>query len=178
MRKRNFTVLFLTVSFIPLLFVSNLHAKDKIRMKLPTQKRMLTQPMQEEAKPPLELIQPNDQCRWCIEGTYKIIWKSSLPKVTELRIEILRNTGANYLIIAENAQNTGEFAWTIPLTNFNFGLGFWKLKISTLDGEHQAITNFQIGKPLLLSEPQSNRTWRKASTATSRSQTRAPKLRC
>ena len=161
MRQRNLVGLFLTVSFITLLFFSNLYAEEKIRMKLPIQKRKVTQPIQEEAKPALELIQPNDQSRWCVEGTYKIIWKSSLPKVTELRIEILRNTGVNYLVIAANAQNTGEFVWNIPFTKFNFGQGFWKLKISTLDGKHEVITNFQIGKPLLLSEPQSNRTWRK-----------------
>jgi hypothetical protein len=130
-------------------------------MKLPIQKRMVTQPIQEEAKPTLELTQPNDQSRWCVEGTYKITWKSSLPKVTKLRIEVLRNTGVNYLVIAANAQNTGEFVWTIPFSKFNFGQGFWKLKISTLDGKHKVIKNFQIGKPLLLSEPQSNRTWRK-----------------
>jgi len=161
MRQRNLAGLSLTVILITLFFVSNLYAKDKIRMQLPIQKRMVTQPIQEEAKPPLELIQPNDQSRWCIDGTYKISWKSSLPKATELRIEILRNTGGNYLVIAGNAQNTGEFVWTIPFTKFNFGQGFWKLKISTRDGKHEVITDFQIGQPLLLSEPQSNRTWRK-----------------
>jgi hypothetical protein len=161
MRQRNLTGLSLTVSLITLLFVSSLYAKDKLRMKLPIQKRTVAQPVQQEAKPPLELIQPNDQSRWCVEGTYKIIWNSSLPKATELRLEILRNTGANYFVIATNAQNTGQFAWTIPFTKFNFGQGLWKLKISTPDGKHKVITNFQIGKPLLLSEPQSNRTWRK-----------------
>lgn len=161
MHQRNLASLFLIVSFITLFFVSNLYAKDRFQMKLPIQKRMATQPVQEEEKPPLELIQPNDQSRWCVEGTYKIVWKSSLPEETALRIEILRNTGVNYIVIASNAQNTGELAWTIPLTKFNFGQGSWKLKISTLDGKQQVVTNFQIGRPLLLSEPQSNRTWRK-----------------
>ena len=161
MRQRSLVGLSLTVGFFTLFFVSSLCAKDKMRMKLPIQKRTVTQPIQEETKPPLELIQPNDKSRWCVEGTYKILWKSSLPEATELRVEILRNTGANYLVIAESAKNTGEFAWTIPLTKFNFGQGLWRLKISTLDGKHEVITNFQIGKPLLLTEPQSNRTWRK-----------------
>ena len=106
MHQRNFASLFLTISFIMLFFVSNLYAKDRFQMKLPIQKRMATQPVQEEEKPPLELIQPNDQSRWCVEGTYKIIWKSSLPEETALRIEILRNTGANYLVIASRMHKT------------------------------------------------------------------------
>lgn len=159
---RTFTGIFITISLVTVLFASNLCAKDKIRMKFPTRKQVMTQQTKEEEKPPLELTQPNDQSSWCVEGTYKITWKSSLPKETRLSIEVLRNTGANYLVIAADAQNTGELAWTIPFNKFNFGQGFWKLKISTQDGKYNVVTNFQIGKPLMLSEPQSNRTWRKS----------------
>jgi len=161
MRLKTSTGLFITISLITILSAPNLYAKDKIRIKMPIQKQVVNQQTKEEAKPPLELTQPNDNSRWCLEGTYKITWQSSLPKETKLRIEILRSNGANYHIIAANAQNTGELAWTIPFNKFNFGQGIWKFKISTSDGKHKVVTNFQIGKPLMLSEPQSNRTWRK-----------------
>lgn len=164
MRLRTLIDLFIMIGLITILLASNLYAKDKIRMKVPIQKQVVTQQAKEDEKPPLELTQPNGQSRWCVEGTYKITWKSSLPKETKLRVEVLRNTSASYLVVAADSLNTGELAWTIPFNKFNFGQGFWKLKISTLDGKHKVVTNFQIGKPLMLSEPQSNRTWRKGNT--------------
>lgn len=114
--------------------------------------------------PNLTFIEPNGDTRWCIERPNTVRWNTQLPANTNVKIEVITSWDEIRHTITGSTPNSGSLQCTIPSANFNFGMGSYRLRISTLD--NSVVTEselFIIGKPLSLTEPQSNRTWRKGS---------------
>jgi len=114
--------------------------------------------------PNLTFIEPDGDTRWCIEKPNTVRWNTLLPANADVKIEVITSWDEIRHTITGSTLNTGSLQFTIPSANFNFGMGSYRLRISTLDDS--AVTEsdlFIIGKPLSLSEPKSNRIWRKGS---------------
>ena len=115
--------------------------------------------------PNLTFIEPNENTRWCIEKPNTVRWNTLLPNNTNVKIEVITSWDEIRHTATSSTANTGSFTFTIPAAGFNFGMGSYRLRISTLDDSVVTESDlFIIGKPLSLSEPKSNRTWRKGSS--------------
>ncbi len=121
------------------------------------------------SSPDITFTQPTANTRWCVNNQYTIQWDSTLPPSTNVKIEVITSWGELRHTIASSTPNDGSYQWTIPLPNFNFGSGSYRIKIGTLN--NSAVTEsalFTIGKQLSLTEPKSNRIWRKGNQHTIR----------
>ena len=114
----------------------------------------------------LSITRPEAGARWCIGKQNSIQWTSSnIPATTNLKIELLNTMGSLFKVITGSTPNTGSYAWDISATQYNFGEGSFKIRISALDNTASTTgPDFKLGKELSLRAPMSNHTWRKGSS--------------
>jgi hypothetical protein len=68
------------------------------------------------APPRIEVTSPNGDEHWCIDKTQEITWSSEGVPVPFVKIEYSVNGGTSWETIADNTENDGSYAWTIPDT--------------------------------------------------------------
>jgi hypothetical protein len=115
----------------------------------------------------IKVVKPDGASEWCIGSTNAITWESGLPPGTNLKIDVLGSTRQPFQSVAGSIPNTGSYSWTISPSQYNFGLGFFHIKVSTQDGSSFAESDrFKIGRELFLDNPKSQYVWRKGSSYT------------
>ncbi len=115
----------------------------------------------------LAILAPETGARWCVGEPQTVRWRTSLPAATRVKVELLRSDNSPFRVLAADAPNTGTFTFTLTAAEFGFGSGTLRLRLSTSDGTVVSTTgNFQLGKPIMLSNPKAQYTWRKGSAYT------------
>lgn len=115
----------------------------------------------------LAILSPETGTQWCVGEPQTIRWRSSLPATEKLKLELLLSDNSPFRVLSPSAPNTGSYAFNMTAAEFGFGSGTLRLRISSADGKVVSTTgNFQLGKPLFISNPKSQYTWRKGSAYT------------
>lgn len=118
-----------------------------------------------QTAPPFSLKSPASGTRWCLGTQQTLRWTTNLPADRKLKLELLDGVGNVFKLIATNVPNQGTHAWNLDPSQYVFGEGTFKLRISTVDGSVKTDSphTFVLGRPLTLSAPQPQHTWRQGS---------------
>lgn len=123
------------------------------------------------ATPALGIVSPATNTGWCTNQAHEFRWSSTLPADSTVSIDLMRSDGTTvWKSIASNIPDSGSHSWA-GLTDAQFSSGSISLRprIRNADNSVVKIGEFMhFGKPLMISAPQSNHTWRKRSQYTIR----------
>ena len=61
----------------------------------------------------LTVTAPGTGAAWAIGTAQAITWSSNLPPTGTVKVELSRNNGTSYTVLAASAPNSGSFAWTV-----------------------------------------------------------------
>ncbi len=125
---------------------------------------------EQQEKAPIEITSPKQYEGWATDTPHTISWNTTLPAETNVKIEIIKDDASGTTVwntVAADTPNTGSYQWQgIPSSQYNSVSRVMKVRISTLDDSHVAVSDvFTFGKPLYLHQPSAAVTWRKGSTA-------------
>jgi hypothetical protein len=65
------------------------------------------------ASPTLAVSAPLAGASWAVGSTQAIRWTTNLPGSGTVKLELSRNGGSSYTVLASAAPNSGSFAWTV-----------------------------------------------------------------
>lgn len=113
------------------------------------------------------ISEPAANQTWCTNKPHTFHWTStSLPAGSQIKIDLMRSDGGSvWQAITASTANTGSYQWP-GLTDAQFASGMITVRprISTTDGSVSKIGDMlHFGKPLMVSKPSSNLTWRQGS---------------
>jgi hypothetical protein len=63
--------------------------------------------------PALGITAPATGASWTVGATQNVTWTTNLPAATTVKVELSRNGGTSYTVLAAAAPNTGSFSWTV-----------------------------------------------------------------
>src|SRR4030066_303742 len=95
------------------------------------------------SKSSINVTYPNEGKVIIVSTSCLILWQRTGIQNNKARIVLLKSTGEKVMVIAEAANNTGKYAWTVP---YSIPMGSYRIRVKA-----GSITNkgaiFQIKKP-------------------------------
>jgi len=173
MRPRTIAAILTTTAILITVTVGATPGRRSVRPTKPSIVRprvpRIVKPTQQSTDP-LAVTSPKKYEGWGTDSKHTVKWTTTLPSTMKVKIELIQNDAAKTLFrtLTSSALNTGSYEWEgIPASQFNSVSRGLKVKISTVDNSHTAISElFTFGKPLYLHQPAAAYTWRKGSTVT------------
>jgi chitodextrinase len=119
--------------------------------------------------PSIAVVAPAGAVNWGVGSRHQIRWNHNLGTKKYVRIEVSRDGGASYSVIAASVKNTasssGTYAWTVTGPNSSAAL----IRISSTDGAASDVSDqpFTIAAPFVqLITPNGGETWVPGTSAT------------
>jgi ELWxxDGT repeat protein len=109
--------------------------------------------------PSLRVIAPDGPVSWGIGSSQSIAWSHNLGSATTVRIELSRDGGASWSVLAASAPNAGTFRWTVsgPSTGSARVRVLWAEKPAVQD---ESDASFQIATAFVrVTSPNTNVIW-------------------
>ena len=122
------------------------------------------------AAPSVTVVSPNTAVDWGVGSTQQITWTHNLGAGTQVRIEVSRNGGTTYAVVAAavtNSATSGVFNWTVTGPNTTTAL----IRVSATTGGTFDVSNapFKIAAPFVhVTAPNGGETWTTGSTGSVR----------
>jgi len=114
--------------------------------------------IQESHQPNITVLSPNGGESWSIGLDKDIRW-SSVDVSSAVRIELSRDDGQTYEVIADQLENTGAYTWTVTAPPSSQ----CRIKISDIDSTVSDVSNFSFTispTPVIsIQSPNGNETW-------------------